>query len=242
MSLSKSHHWEKVAVFAFGVVFITALLAVALFFKDFTPESYSIFRIIIALAAAGIGAVIPGFLDVQMKGFLRAGGAMALFVIVYFFSPPPPIAPPPPPNPNAAIEKLIDKVEPQTSARPTAEEWMNLIDRFQYEQAWDTGAKSMQYSYSRKGINDVFTETRTPLGTVRVRRPQGVDAMTQLPNGIKGHFRTFKYQTTFESGSTYDEYVMMVAENGEWKTLAHTIHQTPAFMMPSAMAPAAAAP
>jgi hypothetical protein len=40
-----------------------------------------------ALSAAGVGAVIPGFIEVKLKAFLQAGGAIAVFVVVYFFSP-----------------------------------------------------------------------------------------------------------------------------------------------------------
>ena len=45
----------------------------------------------LALAGGGVGAVIPGFLDVSMKAgaklALRAGGALAVFVVLYFWSP-----------------------------------------------------------------------------------------------------------------------------------------------------------
>jgi hypothetical protein len=45
----------------------------------------------LALAGGGVGAVIPGFLDVSMKVgtklALRAGGALAVFVVLYFWSP-----------------------------------------------------------------------------------------------------------------------------------------------------------
>jgi hypothetical protein len=46
---------------------------------------------VLALAGGGVGAVIPGFLDVSVtpstKFALRAGGALAVFVILYFWSP-----------------------------------------------------------------------------------------------------------------------------------------------------------
>jgi hypothetical protein len=41
----------------------------------------------LALAAAGVAAFIPGFIEVDVKNWVRAGGAIAVFVVVYFFSP-----------------------------------------------------------------------------------------------------------------------------------------------------------
>ena len=36
---------------------------------------------------SGVAAVIPGFLTVNVSNWVKAGGAIAVFVIVYFFSP-----------------------------------------------------------------------------------------------------------------------------------------------------------
>jgi hypothetical protein len=54
-----------------------------------------IYRLVLALAAAGIGAVIPGMIDVDIHPAIRAGGAIALFVIVYWFKPADLVASPP---------------------------------------------------------------------------------------------------------------------------------------------------
>ncbi len=78
---------ERVAVFVFGVVFVIFLIVLALFVPKPTPFQYAVFRIVLALAAAGVAAFIPGFIDVEISYWLRAGGAIAVFVIVYFFSP-----------------------------------------------------------------------------------------------------------------------------------------------------------
>jgi hypothetical protein len=47
-------------------------------------------RIVLSLAVAVIGAVVPGFLQVSLsaKGVvIRAGGALALFIVTFFYSP-----------------------------------------------------------------------------------------------------------------------------------------------------------
>lgn len=78
---------ERHLAFAFGVVFVIVLLVLATLVPNPTPFQYTVFRIVLALAAGGVAAMIPGFLTVTVPNFLRAGGALAVFVIVYFYSP-----------------------------------------------------------------------------------------------------------------------------------------------------------
>jgi hypothetical protein len=77
--------------FAFGVIFITFLLIAIIFIPNPSAAQETIFRIVIALAAAGVGAMIPGVLDLDLKFWtqlaIRAGGALAIFVIVFFYNP-----------------------------------------------------------------------------------------------------------------------------------------------------------
>jgi hypothetical protein len=78
---------EKILAYVFGVVFVSVLLALAVLIPKPTPFQYTVFRIVLALAAAGVAAVIPGFLQAKVGAFIRAGGALAVFVVVYFYSP-----------------------------------------------------------------------------------------------------------------------------------------------------------
>jgi uncharacterized membrane protein YbhN (UPF0104 family) len=85
------HKLALILAFMFGVVFLAALLGLAVAIPNPTPSQLETFRIIIALAAGGVAAVIPGLLDFRLgrgsQFALRAGGALAVFVIVYFYSP-----------------------------------------------------------------------------------------------------------------------------------------------------------
>jgi hypothetical protein len=91
---------DKVLAFAFGVVFVIVLLCISIFDRNPTPLAIFIYRVVLALAAAGIGAVIPGMIDVNVAPVIRAGGALALFVIVYWFRPADLIAKNQPPGPT----------------------------------------------------------------------------------------------------------------------------------------------
>src|SRR5271166_5070632 len=77
--------------FAFGCVALAAVLWLAFRAETLSEQQFEILRIVLALAGGGVGAVIPGFLDVSVKPSaklaLRAGGALAVFVVLYFWSP-----------------------------------------------------------------------------------------------------------------------------------------------------------
>jgi len=89
--MQKSH--EKILAFVFGAVFIVVLLIAAFAVPNPTAFQYTVFRIVLALAAAGVAAMFSGFLEMEIPKVLRAGGALAVFAVVYFYAP-------------AALEKL----------------------------------------------------------------------------------------------------------------------------------------
>jgi hypothetical protein len=82
---------EVAVAFAFGVVFVVTMLVIAIRFPQPTPFQYNVFRTVLALAAAGAGAMLPGLINLEFTALagllLRAGGALALFVIIFFFNP-----------------------------------------------------------------------------------------------------------------------------------------------------------
>ena len=75
-----------------GLIFLVAILVIAVFTPDPSRFQVYVFRVVMALAAAAFGATIPGFLKINFplwgKGAIAAGGALALFVIVYRINPP----------------------------------------------------------------------------------------------------------------------------------------------------------
>ncbi len=106
----KASSLKTVLAFAFGVSFILGLVILALLVPNPTPFQYTVFRVILSLAAAGVAAVIPGFIELNMKAGARfvihAGGAIAVFVIVYFVNPARIVGPPPG---RAAIVPFIEQ-------------------------------------------------------------------------------------------------------------------------------------
>lgn len=85
-----SHEMILLVSAAFGVVFLVTRIVLAVLVPEPTPDQASVFRTVLALAAAGIGVVIPGLLNFESKvatTTVSATGALAIFAMVYLINP-----------------------------------------------------------------------------------------------------------------------------------------------------------
>ena len=78
---------ERLIATLFGVAFVAALLVLAVFIPNPTQSQADTFRIVLSIAAAGFVSMVPGFLDVSIGGWARAGGALAVFLLVFLVNP-----------------------------------------------------------------------------------------------------------------------------------------------------------
>ncbi|MEI7586736.1 hypothetical protein [Runella sp.] len=69
-----------------GVASLAAILAAILFVPCPSSAQFFVFQVILALGAAGIGAILPGFLNIEFTG-AKAGGALALVLLVLWQNP-----------------------------------------------------------------------------------------------------------------------------------------------------------
>ncbi len=110
---------QVIVAFSFGVIFVIALMVIAIKFPNPTPFQYNVFRIILSLAAAGVGAMIPGFITAKTNDtsflFISAGGALAVFGIVYLVNPAKLL-----PHPELAIE-VVQQIPPIPERLPNGE-------------------------------------------------------------------------------------------------------------------------
>jgi hypothetical protein len=90
-TVQRANWLQIVLAFLFGCLALAAVLWLAFRSEALSGQQVEILRIVLALAGGGVGAVIPGFLDVKVKAgtklALRAGRALAVFVVLYFWSP-----------------------------------------------------------------------------------------------------------------------------------------------------------
>lgn len=103
--MTKVH--QRIAAFAFGVLFVIVLLVLAIAFPRPTPFQYQVFMVVLALAAAGVAAMLPGFIEVNIPNWLKAGGALAVFALVMYKNPAGLVSVPPP-EPTKGSALLMD--------------------------------------------------------------------------------------------------------------------------------------
>jgi hypothetical protein len=87
MELPVSKGTQRLLATLFGVAFVATILALAVVFPRPSPFQYLVFRIVLSIAAAGFVSMTPGFLEITVSNWVRAGGALAVFVIVFFYNP-----------------------------------------------------------------------------------------------------------------------------------------------------------
>ena len=75
-------------VFVLGSVFILLLLVLALFIAHPTEWQIFLFRVVLSLSAAGISALIPGLIKIELPLGVKAAGAFAVLALVYLVNPP----------------------------------------------------------------------------------------------------------------------------------------------------------
>lgn len=84
-TMTKTH--ERMAASFFGIIFIVVLIVIAIVIPNPTNFQYTFFRIILSAAVAGAVSFIPGFIEIKISNWVRAGGALAVFVMVYYVAP-----------------------------------------------------------------------------------------------------------------------------------------------------------
>jgi hypothetical protein len=86
---------QVAATFVFGILLLGSLLALTFIFPNPTLMQYTIMRIILALAGAGIATMLTGFIEV-ISNYVKASGALGVFAVIYFLVPATLGARPPP--------------------------------------------------------------------------------------------------------------------------------------------------
>ncbi|WP_049855375.1 hypothetical protein [Dickeya fangzhongdai] len=71
-----------------GIFFMLISFSAALILKEPTQSQFFAIRGMFSLGGAGVGSCIPGWLNVNVKGYVKAGGALAIFVILWLLNPP----------------------------------------------------------------------------------------------------------------------------------------------------------
>lgn len=196
--------WEIVAAFSFGVVFLTTILTTALFKPDPTPYQYAVFRIILALAAAGIGAILPGFFEIRNK-IISASGALAMFLVVFFGAP-------------AALSPVLKEPEEiSDNSQPVIEKWFKAMDSGDLRDAYDQMSSRFQSQYTYGQFEQLTQQYMGPLGKVDNRKFYSTSFAQSPPGAPVGRYQYNMYEENFEKfAKPLYMNVTVIGESSKW--------------------------
>ncbi|WP_286262039.1 hypothetical protein [Thalassotalea atypica] len=181
---------EKLLAYIFGVTFVLAILAAAIFIPKPEPFQYEVFKIVLALATAGVAAFIPGFISVKVGDWVRAGGAIAVFVIVFFFSPARLAVDPVPPITTAdmlksyelgrSLEYVKDEIDNHISYKNGTGEFDDMSDLIYTNEKMEAISRMEYLGFDR---NDELAMLRTRT----LSQWEGVNEAWELISRLEGY-------------------------------------------------------
>lgn len=205
---------DRYLAFAFGVIFFGVLLYLATAEKNPTPIAIRVYVTVLALAAGGIGAILPGFIEIKYKNIARAGGAVGLAALVYLNEP--------------AISKNVPQFEPPTTpSEPVAEAFLAALATGDPDKSWalvsETGRR--QLNGDANAWRELYVNTLKPLGhpTSRVKISQG--QMESPPGVPPGLYYQYSYKTKYSNDTGFRQEIVVLRANAKnaWEVYTYQI-------------------
>lgn len=205
---------DRWLAFAFGVIFVSVLLYVATVVENPSALAIRVYVTVLALAAAGIGAILPGFLEIKYKNIVRAGGALGLGVLVYVNEP--------------AIGTIVPKfTEPRSQAQPVADAFLAAIDSGDPARSWALLSDQARHKVndSESQWNELYKNNIAPLGAQESRIPTFKDRVESPQGAPPGIYRIFTYKSkrAAESGARLETVILRANSSGNWEVYSYQI-------------------
>lgn len=209
---------DTLLAFGFGLIFVSTILYFAVTVVNPTPFQIDTFKKVLALAAGGIAAVIPGQFEIKHLPFVRAGGALAVFAAVFF-------------APTSVVTPVTQLKAPTQDPAPVVEKWFAAVDSGDYQAAWNQAdpATAQWFNLKIENFVQVFQNTRTPLGKIISRRLTNQGDMTNPPNLPPGIYRSFLYLSKFEKSAQCmtESLAVRATDELQWRVFSHQISYVP---------------
>lgn len=204
--------------FVLGTVLLGIMLAFSVGFPNPTPFQLSVFMTTLSIAAAGVGAVIPGFLDVRWKKTVRASGAIGLFAIVWFSQP--------------AIEKNVVTLEmPTVSADPVVNSFLADLDRGDVAATYrDLDPVSRERIVPTLDLwRQLYDANMKELGDLESRKLIGMDTATSPPGQPIGVYRYYSYIARYKGlpGARQELVTVRATQDKQWRLFGFLIGACP---------------
>jgi hypothetical protein len=121
-------------------------------------------------------------------------------------------------DPGRAQDEAISE------ARDSAKTWLALLDDGQYEATWENAGELLKAAVGPEEWAKKWSVTLGPLGKLKSRAVRSSEYSTTMPGGPEGEYVVVQFDTTFESGQTALENVVMRKQrDGTWKVAGYRI-------------------
>jgi hypothetical protein len=211
---SEGHRLELWLAFAFGVIFVGVMLYLATVVKNPEPYAVKIYLTVVALAGAGVAAILPGFLMFRYKGFVRASGSLAVFALLYFNAP-------------AIGSAVVRVVPPIADPMPLVGEFFTAVDSGNPQESWGLLSPSgRELAGSESEWASLYATVLAPLGKATKRELVGRSAsQTQVPGLPPGAYTSFMYRTKFANDRSprAEAIVLRGNESEKWEVFSYQV-------------------
>jgi uncharacterized protein DUF4019 len=200
--------------FVFGVVFLAIMLGFATWYPNPTPFQIKVFVTALSAAAAGVGAVIPGILNVRIKVVVRAGGALALFVIVWFSQP--------------VLEQTVVTLQaPTESPTPVIDQFLSDLDKHDVAKAYaDLDPLSRETMVPTLALwQQLYDANIKNLGQLESRKLMGVNSATSPSGAPVGIYQSNSYLGKYSniSGCRPEAVTVRATQDKQWRVYSYVI-------------------
>ncbi len=131
------------------------------------------------------------------------------------------LRPTPPAKPPISDAK---RAEAEQKALEAAAPWLDLADRGEYSQCWETSAGYLKQSVDRHEFIKLLSGARSPLGKVVSRQLESKQFATSLPGVPDGQYVLLRYKTSFEhKKSAIETIAPMLDKDKKWRVSGYYI-------------------
>jgi len=201
--------------FAFGVLFLAVMLSFSIYFPNPTDSQLRIWIPALALSAAGVGAILPGFLEVRYKNLVRATGALGMFVLVYLFKP--------------AIERNVPQFpEPTQDPTPIATKVLDRLDKGDILGVYNMfDPESDRRVVSFEKFRSLYKVAREPNGAAEHREPIQVQSQLNPSGAPPGRYLLLSYRTKFKNDCRIETVGLKANQKLSWTLWSYNIATQP---------------
>jgi hypothetical protein len=112
----------------------------------------------------------------------------------------------------------------ETAAVAAAQKWLDIVDRGEYNAAWESGATFLKDNVGEARFAQQLTNVRKPMGDVISRKVESKKFSTSAPGAPDGKYVMIQFKTSFaHKKSAVETITPSLEKDGVWKVTGYFI-------------------